>query len=455
MLVKKYSNFNTFMNLPSSFVSRSQALFCGEWDAFVNALQQPTPTSIRVNDKQPLLYAESVPWCQAGYYLPQRPQFTFDPLFHAGCYYVQEASSMFLWQALNQYVPKNSTVLDLCAAPGGKSTLTSQYLGNDGFLVSNEIIRSRAYILSENLQKWGNGNALVCNNQPKDLGRLTSLFDAVLVDAPCSGEGMFRKDAGAIAEWSEDNVRMCAARQREILSDVWDALKPGGVLVYSTCTYNREENEDNVQWICSELGAEYLPLQISADWQITDGGWGYHFYPHKTRGEGFFLAVMRKNELDDYSSFRQKQPRTNRSVAIPPVKDWLLHSEEWEWMWQENQPAVRAVPKRYADFVKIMISNLSCIMCGIEVLVEKGKNLIPQQSLALSKHLNREKFTTFDVDLDTALAFLRTEALILPPLALGYVLITYQSVPLGWVKNVGNRCNNLYPNEWRIRKNAN
>ena len=214
------------MNLPAPFTANIKKLLKDEFLSFANAQDEPSPVSVRLNDKFRLIPSdEKVPWCHSGYYLKERPLFTADPLLHAGVYYVQEASSMFLQQALEQYASPVSVVLDLSAAPGGKSTLISQFLDKNGFLVSNEIIRSRAYILAENMIKWGNDNFLVSNNSPEDFRKLPSFFDVLVVDAPCSGEGMFRKDAGAIGEWNEQNVAMCAARQKNILNDVWVTLK--------------------------------------------------------------------------------------------------------------------------------------------------------------------------------------------------------------------------------------
>ena len=305
------------MNLPPIFIERTKAILKEEYPAFENALQQLAPTSIRINDKMDYMpSAEKVAWCDKGYYLNERPLFTADPLFHAGVYYVQEASSMFLSQVVEQHFPDADTVLDLCAAPGGKSTLLSQYLHRNCLLVSNEIVRNRAYILAENLAKWGNQNTLVTNNDPADFSALNNFFDAVVVDAPCSGEGMFRKDAGAIDEWSLSNVELCAERQKKILTDVWDALKPEGILVYSTCTYNREENEDNVAWMCRELDAELLKVDLHGNENIVESDFGYRFFPHRTKGEGFFIAVVRKNG----SSVRSKQIKAELKKGIKFVK---------------------------------------------------------------------------------------------------------------------------------------
>ncbi len=436
--------------LPEQFVIRTKHILKDDWPLLQESLNTPPPVSVRVNNKTPLCYDSSVPWCESGYYLPERPSFTFDPLFHAGAYYVQEASSMFVQQALLQHVRRDAVMLDLCAAPGGKSTLLSQYLGNEGLLVSNEIIRQRAHVLSENIQKWGNGNALVTNNKPSDFSCLTHLFDAILVDAPCSGEGMFRKDPNSINEWSVANVELCAARQREILEDVWQSLKPNGILIYSTCTYNTEENEDNVAWIMQELEAEYLPLEVHEDWNITETNLGYHFYPYKTQGEGFFLAVLRKKAAP-ISELKPKKNDFLKTIKCPSdVESWIEEPEKFTFVSIDNQ--CNMISNRYVDEIKLINARLNCILLGTEVFITKGKSLIPCHGLALSKALNRKKMTIFEANYETAEAYLRTDVLYLSDLPLGYILITYQHIPIGWVKNVGNRCNNLYPNEWRIRK---
>ena len=439
------------MNLPEPFVSRTQELLKEELPAFLDALDYPSPVSVRVNDKMEYLPSDdTVKWCDAGYYLAERPVFTLDPLLHAGVYYVQEASSMFLQQALNQFVAPQSVVLDLCAAPGGKSTLISQYLSTHGMLVSNEIIRSRAYILAENLIKWGNDTVVVSNNEPKDFQRLPSFFDAVVVDAPCSGEGMFRKDAGAVGEWSEENVMMCARRQRQILTDVWDTLKKDGILIYSTCTYNREENEENVSWMETELGAELIRLNTDAFPEITVSDKGYRFFPHKTRGEGFFLSVLRKTS--DAPSLRiKKQDRRQQKSEFneTELKNKLIEPENWKIYTDNN--LISAFRTKFSDKVEMLKSNLHIMHYGITLCEIKGRDLIPHTSLALSKSIQLENVLQAEVELRDALLFLKKETISLSETEKGFVLIKYRNIPLGWVKNLGNRCNNLYPNEWRIR----
>ena len=293
---------NTVRGLPAGFIDSVRPLLGAETDEFLSALDSEPPVSVRLSRKVRSVGGYSgvpaswrpVPWCPDGYYLPERPQFTLDPLLHAGAYYVQEASSMFLWQVLVQHAAPDWLVLDMCAAPGGKSTLIGSFLSERGFLVCNEFVPQRANILAENISKWGRGNTLVTNNAPAHFGQYGGLFDAVVVDAPCSGEGMFRKDEGAIAEWSPANVAKCVVRQREILSSAWDALKPGGLLVYSTCTYNRMENEENVQWLMAEYGAELLDVATDGSWGVWRTECGCRFMPHRTLGEGLFMAAVRK-----------------------------------------------------------------------------------------------------------------------------------------------------------------
>lgn len=443
--------------LPIDFLDSMRQQMGSEADRLFRALEEEQPTSIRLNDKMDVLTfpcdTEEVPWHIDGYYLSERPQFTLDPLFHAGCYYVQEAASMFVQQALDQYVHKDSVVLDLCAAPGGKSTLISQFLGDEGLLLSNEVNRQRVFILSENIQKWGNGNTVVTHNQAEDFGeRCLNLFDCVLVDAPCSGEGMFRKDPDARAEWSLQNVRMCAERQRKILMDVWPSLKPGGILIYSTCTFNEDENEENAQWIADCLGAEILPLQYAPSWGIEEGYPGYHFYPHKTKSEGFYLCVLRKFD-DTFSPFRVREGKKGDPTVMyeADMRRWLTHPEQWAI--RQNDRFMTAYPKKWKELIEYLSTQLICISTGFGIGEERGRAVAPQHSLSMAKALNKKAFPNLELDVETALRYLRLEAIDAPANSpLGILLLTYQSVAIGFAKNVGNRLNNLYPKEWRIRR---
>ena len=439
------------MKLPEAFERRTKVLIGDEYQELEKALETIPPTSVRVNDKiecQPSV--ERVAWCETGYYLNERPLFTADPLFHAGVYYVQEASSMFLEQAVKQHFSNAETILDLCAAPGGKSTLLSQTLPESSLLVSNEIIRSRAFILAENLIKWGNPNVVVSNNEPKDFECLGGFFDAIVIDAPCSGEGMFRKDAGAIEEWSEYNVTLCATRQREIVSSVWDALKTDGILVYSTCTFNREENEINVEWICNELGADVLSIDLNGNKEITKSDFGYRFYPHKTKGEGFFISVLKKTSIHNHSSRNRNAEKKGTKHAKTDVTALSLVEPDRLVITTENN-LIKAYDKERLNDFFVLNKNLKCMYSGLVIGEMKGKDFIPSANIALSKMLDRSSVETVEVDYNTAISFLRKDAIVLPDSNRGYILICYKGLGLGWVKNLGNRCNNLYPQEWRIR----
>jgi NOL1/NOP2/sun family putative RNA methylase len=295
--------------LPPAFIRSLIEQYNIEEEEFISSHENGEQlTSVRINAFKPsdlFNSKEHVPWCEDGRYLKERPSFTADPLFHAGCYYVQEASSMFLEQVLKHSadLSKNLRVLDLCAAPGGKSTLISSLLNKNSLLLANEIIKTRVPVLSDNLSKWGPENNYVSNNDPKDFKRLEGYFDVIVADAPCSGSGMFRKDPAAINEWSENMVDLCSQRQKRILADVYPALKQNGILIYSTCSYSKQENEEISDWLCEEFDVESIPIPLKTEWGILETlsdqhkCFGYRFYPHKVKGEGFFIAAFRKNEL--------------------------------------------------------------------------------------------------------------------------------------------------------------
>lgn len=463
------------MFLPEAFIKQIKELLEEESEALFAALEQPVPVSVRYNPGKNTeeTRLEPVPWSSWGTYLKERPAFTFDPWWHAGCYYVQEASSMFVEQALRealQAVDKPEVrMLDLCAAPGGKSTLAASTLPKGSLLVANELIRTRANILAENLIKWGNPDVVVTQSDPSAFSGLSHFFDIILTDVPCSGEGMFRKDEGSISEWSADNVRLCASRQRDILEKCWSALRPGGCLIYSTCTYNIHENEENVRWICQHLGARLLPIPVEDGWNISGSLIGndqtdqmpvYRFLPHKTRGEGFFLALLQKNEPAEY--FHEKDIKV-RSVKNKPVKKGLqneipeeichllIHPESYDFEFG-RQGQMRALPKKHSDAIHALEEKLRIVHAGIVLGERKGKDWLPDISLALSTELQREAVKTFELDLRQAIAYLRREALTLPDTCpLGWVVMLFEGHPLGWMKNIGTRANNAYPNEWRIR----
>lgn len=458
------------MDLPIPFEQSMRRLLGGDYDSFRQALLSEPTVSIRLNPfkwNSPLGY-ERVPWASAAYYLPERPPFTYDPLFHGGCYYVQEASSMFVEQAVRQHLGAARVALDLCAAPGGKSTLLRSLLPDDCVLVSNEVVRSRAQVLAENITKWGHPHSVVTSSYPADFMPLGSLFDLILVDAPCSGEGMFRKDPVAVAEWSPENVAICWQRQRDILADIWPTLRPGGLLVYSTCTFNTEEDEENVRWIQHELGAELLPVAIDPSWGITpsfipDVPHVYRFLPGRTRGEGLFLAVLRKGGSSDEGGYapvatrRKAAPAKNKagkpSIPLPPwgaSAAWVKDAHEY--LYRVDGERIVALPAAMESLVNLLSAHLRVLKAGIAMATLKGRDVIPTHELAMSSAVALDAFTTCDLSYAEALRYLHGEAVVLPPdVPRGYVVVTYRGVPLGFVKHLGNRANNLYPSEWRIR----
>ena len=453
------------MNLPISFEEAMRQLLGEEYASFREALLGEPAVSIRLNKSKCTATPSyvPVPWATESYYLPERPPFTFDPLFHAGCYYVQEASSMFVEQAVKQHLQGAHVALDLCAAPGGKSTLLRSLLPDDCVLVSNEVMRQRAQVLAENITKWGHPHCIVTSNYPADFTSLGELFDLILVDAPCSGEGMFRKDEVAVTEWSPENVDICWRRQRDILTDIWPTLRPGGLLIYSTCTFNTKEDEENVRWMMEELGAELLPIDTEASWGITpslipDVPHAYRFLPGRTRGEGFFLAALRKGDAPSPASSKEENnPKKKKAkgktptMAVPSeCKMWLAASDSYIYQTTGNE--VAATPSGMNSLHTLLSEQLHIIKSGITLAEVKGRDAIPSHDLAMSTALSAEAFARCELSYAEALRYLRREAITLPPDApRGFVLVTYHDQPLGFVKNLGNRANNLYPNEWRIR----
>jgi 16S rRNA C967 or C1407 C5-methylase (RsmB/RsmF family)/NOL1/NOP2/fmu family ribosome biogenesis protein len=421
----------------------------------------PGPTSIRINPAKPpaILPAKAtpVPWSSHGYHLETRPSFTFDPLFHAGAYYVQEASSMFLEQALRQTtdLARPQKVLDLCAAPGGKSTLLQSILSPESLLISNEVIRNRVHILEENMNKWGAANAIVTSNDPRDFQRLENYFDVIVVDAPCSGSGLFRREPGAVEEWSSGNVQLCWQRQQRILADCWPALRHDGVLIYSTCSYSREEDEDVLDWITTELDAKSCRLQTAPEWNIVEttgskGAYGYRFYPHRLMGEGFFIACLRKNGGGIFTPPRKTSfPERPGKKEQESLRNWVLSSSPLAFFVHQQQ--VHALPE--SRLAELPILQAACYLKSAGLLLGQlsAKDFIPDHHLAMSTIVH-PGVMTLPLSRQQALQYLRKEELRLETTHRGWALVQYEGHNLGWIKVLPQRSNNYYPKEWRILK---
>jgi 16S rRNA C967 or C1407 C5-methylase (RsmB/RsmF family)/NOL1/NOP2/fmu family ribosome biogenesis protein len=445
------------MILPEIFIRRMMSMLDDKFDQFQQSFDNDVATTIRINPAkfrdQPLL--KPVNFCTTGFFVPARPIFTIDPFIHSGVYYVQESSSMFLEQAIKQTVTSSDMkVLDLCAAPGGKSTHLASLLAKECLIVSNDVIRARGQILSENLKKWGNSNVIVTNNDPHDFQRLPGFFDLLVIDAPCSGEGLFRRDENAVIQWSPDNTQLCAQRQRRILADVWPTLREGGILIYSTCTFNPAENEENIKWLSEFADIEPVSLDLDDQWGVTltdAGGFPcYRFYPHIVEGEGFFMAVVRKK--GESALPQAKRSKDNLLLASKAEKEigrsFLLDERQDILRFEDSLLAFPSV--HLTDLLQIK-NNLRIIHAGVKIGEMKQKDLIPAHELALSTVLDRGKFPEIDLTLGEAITFLKKDDIMPHSTEKGWNLITYRKIPLGWVKNLGNRFNSAYPKEWRIR----
>ena len=453
-------------DIPVKFVELPDSLGLAD---LADTLREGEPAvSVRLNNGKPsdisALFPDSdgkVPWCPSGFYLSERPSFTLDPAFHQGRYYVQEASSMFHRHVVESLVKPGMPVslLDACAAPGGKTTAAIDALPVGSVVVANEYVPARAAILRENAIKWGFPGIIVTRGDTRDLGKLRDSFDMIIADVPCSGEGMMRKDPDAVAQWSEDLIEECADRQWEIVGNLWNTLRPGGYMIYSTCTFNRSENEEMVDRIISELEGESVDIPVDPSWGITPGidtpHYCYRFIPGRVRGEGLFVSVIRKSGIPTSRVPKVKPSKNDKrknQVNIPThIADWLTNSGEMEIYTDSDR--INAFPKQHLPLLKAVKERVDVIHEGILMGNVKGKDVIPSQSLAMSLNLNRDSFPQCDLSREDALRYLHGDALTLPEsISKGFVLLTYQHSPLGFVKNLGNRSNNLYPAPWRIKK---
>ena len=442
--------------LPEAFTERLKCQFSKQADELIAAIGQRESVSLRINpEKFASDKGSPVPWCQTGIYLSSRPSFVLDPLWHAGCYYVQESSSMFLEQVFRQLpCEKPRIILDLCAAPGGKSTHLLHLLSKDDLLIANEVIHSRFHILRENLFKWGKDNLLSISRDPKEFGQLGPLFDTIMIDAPCSGEGLFRKDPSAIKEWSRENAGMCSVRQRRILIDSLPSLKEGGYLIYSTCTFNPEENEKNMDWLQQQGDYRSIRIPLDPGWKVDEiefnGIWGYRFLPHRVKGEGFFICLLQKESTSATSKGRQKSDkRRERPKTVILPEPWLtsLHRR----IFVEHDDNIYSLPAIWEPEIRFLREKLRLPEPGIPVAsVRKGK-WNPHHSLAMNTDLIPSAFRPLELTLTDALAYLRRQTFPFSGNTPQWRLVCYQGHPLGFIKDLGHRFNNYYPKEWRIR----
>lgn len=414
---------------------------------FEAALNTETPVSFRIN-KQKLnteINYSKVSWCSTGYYLPERPLFVSDPLWHAGAYYVQEASSMVLEQAfakIRELIDTDLKVLDLCAAPGGKSTHLSSLLNDNDILLSNEVIQTRVSVLKENLLKWGYPNTIICNNDSRDFSQLGEIFDIVVVDAPCSGEGLFRKDPNATEQWTVDNVQTCELRQKRILQEIIKCVKEGGFIIYSTCTYNPGENEAQVDYL-EQNGFKSVPFHFENKLESS-----YKMMPHTHQGEGFFIALLQKTETSGESI----DSGIDNSIKTEKVgSEWQqLINSEVDFFKFRNE--IAAAKPQLFDFYKQISKQLKIVQVGTSVGTQNQQLMIPSGELVFSQHFNIESWPSIELSLEQAIQYIGKQIIPHSSSSKGYVTLTYKNIPIGLGKFAGNRINNLFPNEWRLRK---
>jgi len=449
-------------SFPTAFVDQMNGqLGPTEWLELAEALSRPAPVSIQYNTAKTngtLFTGEPVPWNPNGQYLPERPAFTLDPNFQAGRYYVQEAGSMLLAHVLLHLPGREQfqTALDLCAAPGGKSTILLNMLPQKATLVANEVINNRYGVLRHNLTKWGRANVITTQADPKHFKPLRYSFDLVVVDAPCSGEGMFRKTPDARAEWSSQLVTLCEARQKRILAEACPLVAYGGYLIYSTCTFNQQENDDNVAWLLKQGDFELVTLDVPEEWGITTTRYGYQCYPHRTRSEGFYLAVLRSVATAPTKKKKRKkerpyyQPLPGKEQDV--LKPWLQTDADLDY-YQDPKGTMFALPQNSRTLWE-KLAPLPRFAPILKLGVRKGKKMVPDQALALSVRQS-DSLVKLPVNRDQALTFMRKQPLDRSDLAngqTGWHLVTYDDHGLGWVNILPNRVNNYYPKEWRIRR---
>ena len=446
------------LQLPEDFKIRLSKQFGDSTTDFLKALENNSPISIRINPNKikPLhTTLDHVPWCPSGYFLEKRPSFTIDPWFQSGAYYVQESSSMFIHHILS-HIYKNSYpeyILDLCGAPGGKTTLMAAFFPKDVLIVANEVVKSRANILTENIDKWGADNVVVTNNDPKHFSRLKGFFDFCLIDAPCSGEGLFRKDPASIKQWNLSAAKLCAQRQKRILMDVWDSIQENGIIIYSTCTYNPEENEENLHWLAFQHKIEFIEIQTLPDWNIDPveykGVKGYRFLPHRISGEGFFVSVFRKLSPQKTTKYTSKNKQNITSIPKNFQEEVLKYSKTGNPFVFNNLIINTPVKNKW---INRLGNELNVVRGGCKIATIAKNNLKPEHAASLSWNLNTNSWEKIHLDTEQVNKFYRKENFIIPAKNKGWYIAFWNNLPIGFVNQLGNRVNTSLPTEYRIIK---
>ncbi len=430
--------------LPLEFVKRMEnQLGLSESQDFFNALNSPAPISIRINKQKfkNSLNLEKVKWSSDGYYLPSRPLFASDPLWHAGVYYVQEASSMAIEQAflaIKKSLKTNLKILDLCAAPGGKSTHLLNLMDVDDVLISNEVIQSRVGVLQENIRKSGYSNVVITNQDSSQFNNLKNYFDLVLVDAPCSGEGLFRKDIQAVQHWNDENLKTCELRQKRILSDIIQSVKSGGYIIYSTCTFNPKENEAQLDYLISN-GFEPVNFVINGKENYV-----HSFLPHQCVGEGFFIGLLKKTGWVNESEMFVKNKFTIEKVS----QSYLKNQDQMLFVRNGNIK----IGLTEATFKAINHLPFHLVSFGVECVEMKSQLELPKDYLAFSNDFNQSLFPVIDLDLKQAINYISSQSISIKLDWKGYISLCFRGYVIGIGKSIGNRINNLFPNPWKLKK---
>lgn len=442
---------------PEDFLRNLEEALPHEFEGVLRSLQEKPEVSIRLNPNKKVTLQfqnlKQVEWCPSGYYLNERPNFSQDPNFHSGSYYVQEASSMMLWKVLEFLYPQNVSnhqILDICAAPGGKSTLLQSFFGNENLIIANEIDRKRTEILNENAAKWGAKNLWVTSNPSSAFSNIKGQFNCILLDAPCSGEGMFRKDDFAIQQWSNQLIQSCIEKQSEILENLWPCLQENGFLIYATCTFNRKENEENLANFCEKHHAESISLkhleEFGACYSLYNEIHALRMLPGKVRGEGLFISVLKKKDSATNIVFKEKKNQFKIRFPLQVLQD------QNQFLFEEYHDAFHAIDLNFVNAYHRLKKHVYFLKIGVKIGQVKYDKFIPDAALALSQELDENSFEKIELSKNEALAYLNLQTVHKSNSKKGYQLVCFNSLPLGWINNVGSRSNNLYPKYWKLRQ---